>query len=346
MNRKPLISIIVPCYNAGQYIGALCESIQKQTFEDFEVLVLDDGSFDHSFEVAQAFCADPRFVVARTAQNRGVGTCTGKLLREARGEFWANPGADDLIDPDFLARRLAGLKEHPNACLIHGPARLIDDKGNPIPDIPERPEHFVSIPAVTGGKRLLELLLMHNVINTPAILVRMEPTRRILPKFDDRWQFAQDWFLWLLLGSLNMDFLYDGLTLHSYRIHPKSLSRLFAKKARRAVETRLVPLAALSAAQELSTTAKEAWAQWRIPLYALWLRRAAQLQLLRQLNSDWVRLAMAAFYGQEFERRGLETELVRHAGEIALATLRDRRVRERISFPVAGLAEINDPAFR
>jgi hypothetical protein len=105
-------------------------------------------------------------------------------------------------------------------------------------------------------------------------------------------------------------------------------------------------LAALSAAQELSTTAKEAWAQWRIPLYALWLRRAAQLQLLRQLNSDWVRLAMAAFYGQEFERRGLETELVRHAGEIALATLRDRRVRERISFPVAGLAEINDPAFR
>jgi glycosyltransferase involved in cell wall biosynthesis len=346
MNRNPLISIIVPCYNAGQYIGALCESIQKQMFEDFEVLILDDGSSDDSFEVAQAFSSDQRFVLERSAQNRGVGVRTAELLRKARGEFWANPGADDLMDSDFLARRLAGLKAHLNASLIHGPARLIDQTGNPIPDTPDRPENFLTIPPVVGGERLIELLLMHNVINTPSILVRMEPTRRILPKFDVRWQYAQDWCLWLLLASVRMDFLYDGVTLHSYRIHPTSLSRLPAKEARRIAETRLVPLASLSAAQELSATAKAAWIRWRVPLYALWLRRAAQLRLRHQLNEEWIRLAITAFYPDGSKQRALATELAKYACAIVLASLRERGVRKSISFPFAGLAEISDPAFR
>jgi glycosyltransferase involved in cell wall biosynthesis len=346
MDRNPQISIIVPCYKAAQYIGALCESIQRQTFPNFEVLILDDGSPDSSFEIAQTFSIDPRFSVERSGKNRGVGVRTGELLRKARGEFWANPGADDLIDPDFLAKRLAGLRAHPNASLIHGPARLIDQNGNPIPDAPRSPHDFLSIPPIADGKRLVELFLMHNVINTPSILVRMEPTRRILPKFDERWQFAQDWFLWLLLASLNLEFVYDGLILNSYRIHPESLSRLPAKAARRAAETRLVPLASLSSAQELSATAKAAWTRWRIPLYALWLRRAAQLRFHDQLNEEWIRVAISAFYGDGSKQRTLATELAKYSCAIALASLRDRRVRKRISFPVAGLAEIDDPAFR
>jgi glycosyltransferase involved in cell wall biosynthesis len=346
MKPHPVISVIVPCYNAARYIGALCESIQKQTFQEFEVLVLDDGSADSSFEVARTFSVDRRFIVERKEQNRGVGPRTAELLQKARGEFWANPGADDLIDPDFLAKRLAGLRAHPNASLIHGPARLIDQNGDPIPDSPHRPQNFLSIPPIADGKRLVELLLMHNVINTPSILVRMEPTRRILPKFDDRWQFAQDWFLWLLLASLNLEFVYDGLMLNSYRIHPESLTRLPAKAARRAAEIRLVPLSSLSAAQEFSATAKAAWTRWRIPLYALWLRRAALLQSRQQLDSEWVQVAIRAFYGETSGYRSLASELLRYAGKIAWASLRDRRVRKRISFPVAGLAEVNDPAFR
>jgi glycosyltransferase involved in cell wall biosynthesis len=346
MNCNPLISIIVPCYNAARYVGALCESIQKQTFEDFEVLILDDGSPDSSFEVARSFSVDGRFIVERKEENRGVGVCTAELLRKARGEFWANPGADDLIDPDFLARRLAGLRAHPNASLIHGPARLIDQNGNPIPDAPDRPENFLRVPPIASGKRLLELLLMHNVINTPSILVRMAQTRRILPKFDDRWQFAQDWFLWLLLASLDSEFIFDGSILNSYRIHPQSLSCLPAKAACRAAEIRLVPLASLSAGQIFSATAKEVWTQRRIRLYTIWLRRAIQLQFRHQLNQEWMRLAMTAFYSDAPKQCNLATELARHAGSIVLATLRDRSVRKRISFPVAGLAEINDPAFR
>jgi glycosyltransferase involved in cell wall biosynthesis len=313
MNRNPLISIIVPCYNAAKYVGALCESIQRQTFEDFEALILDDGSSDSSFEVARAFSTDRRFIVERKTQNRGVGVCTAELLRKARGEFWANPGADDLIDPDFLTGRLAGLRKRPNASLIHGPPRLIDQSGNPIPDTPNRPENFLSIPPVAGGKRLLELLLMHNVINTPSILVRMDPTRRILPKFDNRWQFAQDWFLWLLLASLDSEFVYDGLTLNSYRIHPESLSCLPAKEAHREAEIRLVPLASLSAAHELSAMAKEVWTRWRFCLYAAWLRRAAKLRLRRQLKEDWTRIAIAAFYGDGSKQRTLVTELAKYS---------------------------------
>lgn len=333
MDRNPLISIIVPCYNAGQYLGALCESIQRQTFEDFEVLILDDGSSDLSFDVAQTFSSDTRFVIERKRQNRGVGVCTAELLRKARGEFWANPGADDLIDPDFLARRLAGLKAHPNAILIHGPARLIDQHGNKIPELPDRPENFLSIPPIAVGRRLIELLLMHNVINTPSILVRMGPTRKILPKFDDRWQFAQDWFLWLLLAALNSEFVYDGLVLNSYRIHPESLSRLPAKAARRAAEIRLVPLMSLSAGRELSATAEEAWTRWRIRLYASWLRRAAKLRFSCQLNEEWTRLAIAAFYGDVLKRRTLATELLKYASAIVSTTFRDRGVRRKISFP-------------
>lgn len=346
MNRNPLISIIVPFYNAARYLWVLCESIQKQSFADFEVLMLDDGSTDSSFDVMNRFGGDPRFRVERMDQNRGAAACNAQLLRSARGEYWANPGADDLIDPNFLARRIAALEAHPSVSLIHGRARLIDQNGGPAPDEHGRFEPFLQIPPVAGGKRLLELLLMHNVINNPSVLVRMEPTRRILQKFEERWQYAYDWFLWLLLASLDTEFLYDNERLNSYRIHPESLTCAPAKAARRAIEIRLVPLAALSAGQENSAVAKCAWNRWRVPLYIRWLRRAAQLRIRNQLGDEWVQIAMKAFYGETYKPSNLANEIIKYAGSIAVASYRDRNARQRIKFPAAGLVEVSDPAFR
>jgi glycosyltransferase involved in cell wall biosynthesis len=87
---SPLVSILVPAYNAATYLPQLCRSLQAQTFRDFEVLIFDDGSTDNTAEVFSPFAQDPRFQLAGWKQNRGgrrmAARFSGTAARVAGGE--------------------------------------------------------------------------------------------------------------------------------------------------------------------------------------------------------------------------------------------------------------------
>jgi glycosyltransferase involved in cell wall biosynthesis len=340
--NTPAVSILVPTYNCARYLPVLCESIQRQTLGDFEALLWDDGSTDNTAEVVAPFLKDARFRLLRSAKNDGLNASWRGLLGQARGEFWCSPGADDVLFPDFLERRVAKLRSAPDAALIHGRPVYIDATGQELKEkLPE-----VHPDPVQRGDDALLALVEHNYINQPSVLARTVTTKRVLPHWSDNWKYAPDWHLWILHAATGQPFLYDAVPAHQYRIHEASISGDPGGKATRMAEVRLVPLCALAEAQTLSRAATDYWTRWRSRLYALWLWRALKVRRMNQLNPTWLDLATHAFYGSKKGTWSFRDECIRYALHIVVVSFWERRAKQRNSFAVAGLAQIGHPLFR
>jgi glycosyltransferase involved in cell wall biosynthesis len=347
--RTPLVSVIIPSFNAGPFLPDLCRSLQAQTFGDFEVLIGDDASTDGTREAVAPFLADTRFRYWRWERNRGVTQSTLLLLAQARGEYWGNPGADDLYEPTFLEERLALLTAHPALGIVHGPPILIDEASAEISRTPENSAIWqLPWPAqeILAADDALALLLQHNVIGTTSVLIRSSATRAVIGSMRVQWRYAQDWSFWILHAAGGYDLGFDRRPLHRYRIVSTSLSNDPAKAALRLAEMRLVPLWALSRATEFSFPACELWARWRRSLYALWLRRAWTLARTGTLRDSWLQVGARAYYGPGRGPVGLWCELARHAPSLVKASFEERSAKRRQLVPVSGLAQIDLPRFR
>lgn len=104
----PLVSVITPCHNAGRWLDVAIRSVQGQTFRDWELLVIDDGSRDDSAAIALEHSGeDPRVRLERLAHPRGGAAARNHGLKLAQGRFVAFLDADDLWRPEKLARQLA-----------------------------------------------------------------------------------------------------------------------------------------------------------------------------------------------------------------------------------------------
>ena len=101
--KKPLVSIMMPAYNAGKYIGRAIESVLAQTYENWELIVVDDCSTDNTYEIA-ASCKDPRIRILRHEQNMGVGPSRNDALSASTGQWMAVLDADDEWLPERLER--------------------------------------------------------------------------------------------------------------------------------------------------------------------------------------------------------------------------------------------------
>jgi len=112
----PAASIVVPLFNKAAYILRCLKSIQDQSFSDFEVIVVDDGSQDGSGTIAAGFC-DPRFAVV-TQENRGSGAARNRGIREARAQLIAFLDADDTWEGQFLEAIVGLSQQYPEAGLL------------------------------------------------------------------------------------------------------------------------------------------------------------------------------------------------------------------------------------
>jgi glycosyltransferase involved in cell wall biosynthesis len=124
--RQPLVSAVVPAYNAARTLRAAVESILLQTVVDMEVIVVDDGSEDETAEVARAI-ADPR-VRLISQPNLGASAARNAGIHSARGRYVAFLDADDLWLPDKLARQLALLDSRRDVHAVHCGAIYVDDE--------------------------------------------------------------------------------------------------------------------------------------------------------------------------------------------------------------------------
>lgn len=127
----PKVTVITTVYNSAPYLATCLDSLLSQTFTDFEVLIVDDGSVDGSDRIYTQYASrDDRIRVLRFESNHGVGYCRAASLRKARGEYIAVLDSDDIAAPHRLERQAAWLDEHPNTVLLASHFGIIDHYNN------------------------------------------------------------------------------------------------------------------------------------------------------------------------------------------------------------------------
>lgn len=128
----PHISIIIPTYNGERFIAKALESVLNQTYQDYEIIVIDDGSEDHTRQVLQSYLPQIRYF---EQENQGVAAARNRGLELAQGELIAFLDQDDVLLPDKLALQVACFEHQPEVGIVHSGWRLVNVDGQALADV-------------------------------------------------------------------------------------------------------------------------------------------------------------------------------------------------------------------
>ncbi|MBR3895392.1 MAG: glycosyltransferase family 2 protein [Clostridia bacterium] len=182
----PFVSIIMPAYNAERTVKESVLSALKQTYSDFELIVIDDGSKDRTPEILRELAqSDARIRVLRNDPNVGVSRSRNRGIAEATGEWVAFLDSDDLWREDKLEKQLKLIEQYPDAALTYTASAFILNDGSPMGYVLPAKERI--------GRREL---LRHNLLSCSSVMARTDLLREC-PFPGDR--IHEDYFVWLTL---------------------------------------------------------------------------------------------------------------------------------------------------
>jgi glycosyltransferase involved in cell wall biosynthesis len=227
------ISVIIPVYKVEKYVAATVESVLAQTYKNFELLIIDDGSPDKSIEICQQF-TDNRIKIIRQ-ENRGVAAARNTGIRHAQGEYLAFLDADDLWTPEKLAKHIEHLDNSPTVGVSFCRSAFIDELGEPL-----------GIYQITKLKEItpLDLLCRTPIGNGSVPVIRRETLEDIAFQdnlygsvenfyFDDDRQLhpSEDVECWLRI-AIKTKCLIEGIpeALTLYRVNSQGFSAQLVKK--------------------------------------------------------------------------------------------------------------------
>lgn len=214
----PAVSVLMPAFNAERFIGASIRSVLAQDFDDFELLIVDDGSTDGTAELVEDF-HDKRIRLLRNETNCGLVETLNKGLREARGTWVARQDADDLSRTDRLGRQLAYFRDNPDDVVVASEARLIDER--------DRGCGLLRLPRTRDQLRWD--LCFRNPVPHSSVMMHRE---KVLGEFGGYPQYvaSEDYALWSRVAAKNRFGLLKR-ALVDYRIHPLSVMMSSGKEA-------------------------------------------------------------------------------------------------------------------
>lgn len=187
----PIISVTMPVYNGAPYLAESIESILNQTYQDFELIICDDGSTDNSLEIIQTFSAKDSRIVVITRENRGIVYTRNEMLAHSRGKYIAVIDHDDIALPERFALQVKFLEKHPEIVCVGGNTYLIDDKGR----------YLTTLIHLKSNEEIQRSALAgHGSITHSCAMIRAEVIKEI-GGYDARNPLAQDLDLWLRLGE-------------------------------------------------------------------------------------------------------------------------------------------------
>ncbi len=216
----PLISVVMPVYNAGSFLREAIDSILNQTVSDFELILINDGSTDNS-EATILTYSDPRIVYIRNEKNLGLIASLNRGLETARGKYIARMDNDDISDLTRFEKQLALIGRHPDVSVVCSPIIGITPGG-------KLRDHWPSDINNRSSKQIAATLPKENCISHPTIFARAEVMKKY--RYAAEQKGSEDWDLWLRLVRDGHRILKTPEVLLQYRIHQGSITGLYNRK--------------------------------------------------------------------------------------------------------------------
>ena len=264
----PEISIVMPAYNGEETILASIQSVQQQTFSDFELIAIDDGGNDRTRDIVEAI-DDPRIKIF-SYKNGGLPVARNRGISRATGAFVAFLDQDDLWTPDKLEQQLAALKQHPDAGVAYSWTAFMEEQGQYFHK--ETPIYF-------EGNVYTDLLLRNFVASGSNPLVRRQALESV-QGYDPNLKFCADWDFYLRLAAR-----WPYVVVPKYQIFYRQSSGSLSSKIEALEQESLAML------ENSFKTAPDATQQLKSFCLAQIYQYSAQLYLTRVQTMDGVRLA-------------------------------------------------------
>jgi glycosyltransferase involved in cell wall biosynthesis len=218
LNENPLISVLIPNYNYAVYIGQAIESVLSQSYQTFEIIVCDNGSTDHSYQIIKEYARQDKRIIATQQERRGIAAALNTAYANSRGAIICLLDADDLYHSHKFERILSGFRDNPSSGLCVHTLQPISanqrEIGNPFPI------------AMKGGWLAPEALSNGGAVTmlppSSALSFRREISDAIFPLPEDIPR-GMDLYLTRTAQFLTAIVILDEV-LTKYRIHGQNLS--------------------------------------------------------------------------------------------------------------------------
>ena len=216
MNKQPLISILMPIFNASAFLHEALESVMRQTYTNFELLVVDDGSTDDSVAIVKCF-KDERIRVISNLHDFIVSLNIG--INESTGKYIARMDADDIMLPHRLQTQFDFMEAHPDIDICGSYAASFGDMNG----IMQRP---------TDHAEIISTMLLMNPLLHSTVMIRRSVFLQSGCRYHSGYPCAEDYKLWTDLSLKGFKFANIPEPLIRYRISPQQVTRTSADEMR------------------------------------------------------------------------------------------------------------------
>jgi glycosyltransferase involved in cell wall biosynthesis len=218
MDIKPKVSISLPCYNCEAWISETIESILNQTYKNYELILVDDGSTDHTRKIVKKYLNDTRIKYLYQS-NKGFTASTNLSILKSTGKYIGFIGHDDLWESSKLQKQVFFLERNPHIDFIHSDLYHIDSKGN---IICRRKD---PIAKKVSQRKFMKTLFLGNFICFQTVLVKRKCFEDV-GLLDERIEISSDYDLWLRMAQkFRIGYLDEPLVKKRY--HENNLSYEF-----------------------------------------------------------------------------------------------------------------------
>ena len=227
MKTTPKVSVVITSYNHAPYLRQRLDSVFAQTFQDFEVLFLDDASTDDSRAIATEYARDGRMRCIFNDRNSG-GTFAqwNRGVAESRGEYVWLAESDDYAEPGLLAALVDRLDRHPNCGLAYSQSTEVDSAGitgGPLTYMTQlHPTRWLSDFIASGPEEAATYLLLDNTIPNASAVVFRRQVYLDAGGANERMRLAGDWLMWAKILARS-DVAYVAQPLNYFRMHSASV---------------------------------------------------------------------------------------------------------------------------